>query len=202
MSLHSDITQQTIDYYDEHADEYVCGTIDVDMETFYRPFLKSLQKGQRILDAGCGSGRDTKAFMDRGFDVVPLDASKEMILATQRLTGLAGHQLRLQEVSFDNEFDGIWACASLLHIPLVKLRDVIDRLALALRRGGVFYMSFKEGQGERRDRGGRLFTDFTEDGLKHYLSGQTCLVVEQVWRTEDARPTRTDRWINVIARRE
>ncbi len=62
-------------------------------------------------------------------------------------------------------------------------------------------MSFKEGQGERRDRGGRLFTDFTEDGLKDYLSGQTNLVVEKIWRTEDARPGRIDRWINATARR-
>ncbi len=74
-------------------------------------------------------------------------------------------------------------------------------LVHALKSDEVFYMSFKEGQGERRDRGGRLFTDFTEDGLKDYLSGQTNLVVEKIWRTEDARPGRIDRWINATARR-
>ncbi len=198
MSQHSEKIQQTIDYYDEHADEYIRSTFDIDMSALYQPFLSRLKKGQRILDAGCGSGRDTKAFLNLGYDVVPIDASPEMTIATRRLARVVAQQIRLQEITFENEFDGIWACASLLHVPFDELRDVIDRLVRATRCRGVLYFSFKEGKGERLENG-RLFTDFMEKELIDFLSCQSEITLEQVWVTVDARPERTDRWVNVIA---
>lgn len=199
MSLHSD-TQQTIGYYDEHAEEYIRGTLNVDMASLYLPFLELLPRGARLLDAGCGSGRDTKAFLDLGFDVTSIDASKQMVLATKRISGNTVHQRRLQEIEFHSEFDGVWACASLLHVSMTELRNVIDRLSESMRAGGVCYMSFKEGEGERIE-GGRRFSDFTASGLSDYLADQESLIVERIWVTEDARPERNDRWVNTLAKK-
>lgn len=200
MSQHSEQIQQTIDYYDEHAEEYIHSTSKIDMSHIYQPFLSRLKKGQRILDAGCGSGRDTKAFLHLGYDVLPIDASREMTNATERLTGVTACQLRLQKIGFKDEFDGIWACASLLHVSLDELPSVLGRMVRALRCGGVLYFSFKEGKSERLENG-RLFTDLTESSLRDLVSDQQSLEVETVWITDDARPGRADRWLNVIGKK-
>lgn len=198
MSQHSELIQQTIDYYNEHAEEYVGSTLGIDMSHIYQQFLSRLKKGHRILDAGCGSGRDTKAFLDLGYDVLPIDASREMTNATEQLTGVSARQIRLQEIIFEDEFDGIWACASLLHVPLDELPDVLDRLAYATRSEGVLYFSFKEGNGERLEDG-RLFTDFNQLTLREVISARPNLQLEAIWITEDARPGKAARWLNVIA---
>ena len=147
MSQHSET--QTIRYYDDNGDEYVRGTVGVEMESVYGPFLELLPKEGRILDAGCGSGRDTKAFVEREFQVTAIDASEQMVAATTRLTGTPACQLLLQEIEYQNEFDGVWACASLLHVPRKEIDDVLERIILALRPEGICYLSFKEGDGER-----------------------------------------------------
>ncbi len=201
MNQHSDQIQQTIDYYNEHADEYVRSTSEIDLSHIYDRFLKRLKKGHRILDAGCGSGRDTRAFLDLGYDVLPIDASSEMMNATQRLTGVTARQLRLQEISFEDEFDGIWACASLLHIPLDELADVLNKLARATRSGGFLYFSFKQGSGERVENG-RLFTDLNELKLRDIMSGLPNLKLEAIWITDDSRPAKANRWLNAIARKD
>lgn len=200
MSQHSEQIQRTIEFYDEHAEEYVSSTLGIDMSHVYHPFLSRMEKGQRILDAGCGSGRDTKAFLDLGYDVLPIDASREMTKATERLTGRTALQLRLQEVEFEDEFDGIWACASLLHVPLVELPDVLYRLTHGTRSGGTLYFSFKEGIGERMENG-RLFTYLTETSLRDFVSDQPNLELELIWITDDMRSERANRWLNVIARK-
>ena len=114
MSQHSD---KSIRYYDEHADEYVGGTLGVGMESLYGPVLDLLSEGGKILDAGCGSGRDTKAFLECGFDVTAIDASAHMVAATNRLTGTPARQLLLQEIEFQDEFDGVSAHHDQAHRP-------------------------------------------------------------------------------------
>ena len=126
----------TIRFYDNHADEYVSGTVGVDMESLYRPFLELVPEGGMILDAGSGSGRDTKAFLDRGYRVTAIDASANMVEATTRRTGQPAKQMRFQGLEDRNEFDAIWACASVLHVSLDELDDVLERFAAALRPGG------------------------------------------------------------------
>ena len=196
MSQHSD--SSTIRYYDDYADRYIADTVGVDMDSLYQPFLELLPEGGTILDAGSGSGRDTKAFAERGYSVSPIDASIRMVEATTRLTGIPAKRLRFQCLEEQDEFDGIWACASLLHIPLSELDDVLVRFANALRPNGVCYLSFKEGAGERTERG-RHFTDFTEDSLQQKLSEQSLLRVMETWTTNDLRSGRTEiRWVNVL----
>ncbi|MDB4634115.1 class I SAM-dependent methyltransferase [Rubripirellula sp.] len=198
MSQHSE--SPTIQYYDKHSEEYIGSTVSIDMETLYYPFLNGLPEGGSILDAGCGSGRDTKNFLDAGYSVTSIDASSEMVAATTRLSGQAAKKMQLQKIEFQEEFDGIWACASLLHVPLVEMEDVIVRLACALRPDGLCYLSFKEGQGERF-QGDRLFVDFTELALRDWVNRQPSLASLRTWVTTDLRPGETQRWVNTLARK-
>ncbi len=191
----------TIRYYDDHTEEYVSATAGVDMETLYRPFLELMPEGGTILDAGCGSGRDTKAFADRGYCVRSIDASAKMVAATTQLTGQPAQQLQFQELDFTDAFDGIWACASLLHVPLTVLDDVLTRFATSLHPGGICYLSFKEGFGERME-GDRIFVDFTEDALRDRLKRQQLVEILRTWITNDLRPGRSERWVNAIVERK
>src|SRR6516164_3275264 len=88
----------TVAYYDTHAEKYIRDTIGIDMEWFYEPFLALVPAGGHILDVGCGSGRDTLAFLGRGFRVTAIDASAVMArLASERL-GQAVAVLRVQDL--------------------------------------------------------------------------------------------------------
>jgi len=191
----------TIRFYDDHADEYVSGTVNVDMESLYRPFLSILPNSATVLDAGCGSGRDARAFLDRGYQVTAIDASAQMVKATTRLTGHPAEQLRFQKMEFQGEFDAVWACASVLHVPLAELDDVLSRFFIALRPRGTFYLSFKEGKGERTERG-RHFTDFTANSLRTKLEQQSSVSVLRIWTTNDLRLDRSEtRWVNALVRK-
>uniref|UniRef100_Q01TQ4 Methyltransferase type 11 n=1 Tax=Solibacter usitatus (strain Ellin6076) TaxID=234267 RepID=Q01TQ4_SOLUE len=202
MKPPSKYSASTAAYYDAHAAEFCESTVSVDMRMLYGPFLTEIPAGGRILDAGCGSGRDSLAFARMGYQVVAIDASSEMVNATRRLTGLEARQLPFDALEFDNEFDGIWACASLLHIARQDLDAVLARLTKALRPGGVFYLSFKYGDAERIESG-RFFNDMNETLLEAVLANHSQLKVVRVWTTEDVRNERRggQRWLNTIVRR-
>ncbi|MFR5028579.1 MAG: class I SAM-dependent methyltransferase [Coprococcus sp.] len=109
-------TNRTIEYYNTHADRYSEVTRNADMSDIYKRFEEHLKPGSRILDLGCGSGRDSKYFLDKGYKVVSLDASEAMCRKTQELTGKAAVHMRIEDMNYENEFDAVWACASLLHV--------------------------------------------------------------------------------------
>ena len=198
MSQHSD---STIRYYDDHADQYVQDTVGVEMQPLYVPFLELISPGGKILDAGCGSGRDSKAFKDRGFVVTAIDASENMANHASRLLEQPVSVVRLQDVAFTSEFDGIWACASLLHVPRHEIDDVLLRLIRALKPHGVCFLSFKEGDGERQD-GGRYFNDLQLESLERLLVGHSEIEVVRLWTTCDVRPDQQQvRWVNGMFRR-
>jgi SAM-dependent methyltransferase len=188
----------TTAYYEAYAERFVAETVGVDMRPLYGPFLAFIPEGGRILDAGCGSGRDTRAFLEMGYEAAAFDASPSMARAASSLTGKVVPVLRFQQLSLDGEFDGVWACASLLHVRLPEMDDVLERLASALRVGGVLYASFKWGVGTWADRG-RRFYDFTEETFGELLDKHPALRILQAWRTADLRPERGgETWLNVL----
>ena len=200
MGPHSDAGRETLAYYDRHSDRFLRETLGVDMTPLHEPFLALLPAGGRILDAGCGSGRDALAFASRGYAVTAIDGAPAMVAAA-RAMGIAALHLGFEDIAFEGEFDGVWACASLLHVPKSRIVGVLRRLGGALMCGGHFYMSFKEGSGEEV-RGGRLFNDYTEGSLRELLLQLPELVPSRIWETGDRRPGREgETWINAIARR-
>ena len=197
----TDPVSDTIGYYNRHAADFAMQTANLDMEPIYRRFLPYVRNAGRILDAGCGVGRDALAFAERGYDVFAIDASVEMTrLARERLgTRAAVHLMEFQDIQWRNKFDGIWTCASLLHVPAASFAGIAKRLAAALRPEGAWYMSFKVGTGERV-AGGRLFVDHDEETLRLSLEATPVAIVE-TWLSVDVRPERSDQqWLNVIVR--
>lgn len=193
----------TIGYYDQNATSFASQTADVDLTPLYDRFLCHVAPGGRILDAGCGVGRDALAFSKRGYEVVAFDGSEEMVRLTRERVGghTPVHLMRFEEMAWHNEFDGIWACASLLHVPQLSFAVVASRIVETMRPGGAWFMSFKLGEGERVT-GGRLFVDYNESTLRSALMGFPVQLVD-MWETEDARPNRAcERWLNAVAIKE
>ena len=126
-----------IEYYNINAQAFFEGTVNADMSLWRDKFEKYVVPGGRILDAGCGSGRDSRAFIRQGFSVVAFDASKEMCRMASKLIGQEVWQMKFDEISFDEEFDGIWACASLLHVPYEELPKTLKQLYKALGNGDI-----------------------------------------------------------------
>ncbi len=202
MNSPSDSRASTIAYYDDHAEEFIAGTFDVDMADLYRPFLECMPQGGRILDAGCGSGRDSLAFLRLGHEVVSIDASERMVEATRSVTGGDVRQIAFEAAEFEDEFDGIWACSSLLHIPRQELGAVFVVLGKALKSDGILYLSFKYGNFERTENG-RYFNDLDEVALRSLFASDPRLEILKVWISEDVRNERrgSQRWLNALARR-
>jgi len=188
------------DYYQQHAGAFFADTVGVDMTPLYRRFLPLLPERADILDAGCGSGRDARAFANLGHRVTAFDASPALVALAESHLGRPVHCLRFQDIAWREAFDGVWACASLLHVPAAELPDVVGRLCDALRPGGVLYASFKYGRGAREHRG-RRFTDLDEPGLAELLRQVPGLAPVETWTTGDLRPGReAERWLNTLLR--
>ena len=194
-------TDITLGYYAEHAQDFVSSTVDVEFASMYRPFEELLAAGARVLDFGCGSGRDAKHFSDAGYCVTAVDGSPELCAAASELTGLPVRQMLFQDLDEVDAYDGIWACSSILHLPKAELLDVLNRMAAAVVDGGVVYTSFKYGDFEGL-RHGRYFTNFTEESFAEFVAQVPLLALERVWVTGDVRPGRGDeRWLNLILRK-
>ncbi len=188
---------KTIDYYNKHAEEFTASTFEVDMESLYQPFLADLPEGARILDVGCGSGRDTLAFKKKGYQVDAIDYSEELVKKASRLTGIPIKLKSFYEIDDYEAYDGIWACASLLHCERNHLKEVIGKLVSALKPNGVLYMSFKYGNGDRQKEG-RQFTDLDEEQAKALRKQFNYVQKIKQWITIDQRPDRQEKWLNLL----
>lgn len=190
-----------IDYYEQHAERFCEDTRGVDMTPLYQRFLPRLPRRGHVLDAGCGCGRDARAFVARGFRVTAFDASPTLVKLAEEHLGQPVHQLRFEDIRWQRRFDGIWACASLLHVPEADLDDAMLRLRGSLKSGGMLYASFKYGRGERSSNG-RRFTDLNETGLYALVRRVGGLKEVETWRTGDLRAGRgSERWLNTLLRR-
>lgn len=184
-------------YYNENAQEFFEGTVNADMSGNYTEFLPHLPKGSHILDAGCGSGRDAKCFINLGYNVSAMDASEEMCHLASEYTGLKVKLLRFQDLEETEEYDGIWASATLLHVPSEELSQVLKRLHTALKKDGVLYVSFKYGEFEG-ERNGRFFHDLKEDKAEEVFTRAGFKIIKW-WITGDVREGRgEEKWLNMV----
>ena len=191
---------KTLDYYDKNADSFIEGTIAVNFNSTQDRFINILS-GKKVLDFGCGSGRDTKYFLEKGLDITAIDGSKEICARASEYTGIDVKQMLFQELDEIDTYDGIWACSSILHLQKKELTAVFRKMILALRLNGVIYTSFKNGDFEGY-RNGRFFTDFTLEEFEKLITDIEDIRIEDHWITEDVRPERKEeKWLNLLLRK-
>lgn len=203
LNLQSDEVQTTtLDYYEKNGDLFAQDVDNVNFSQMQLRFISKLSKHAKILDLGCGSGRDSLAFLNAGFDVKAIDGSKKMCEIAQSKTGLSIRNIRFEQLDDQNQYDGVWACASLLHLPRNELPKVFSKIIEALKEEGIFYSSFKYGSFEGY-RNGRYFTDFTESSMNELLEQFPELKCIESWISSDVRPGRMEqKWLNIIVQKQ
>ena len=168
------------------------------MGEFYQAFLPLVREGGKILDVGCGSGRDLQKFKNLGYEVIGIDASIEMVKKAKALSGEKVLNLKFNEITWENEFDGIWASASLLHVPVNEISNTIKLLWKSLKRSSPFFMSFKYGENSYT-KNERHFQNYTEVTVEPILDNLEEHKVEKIWTTADKRLNRKgENWLNLI----
>lgn len=179
--------EKTIKYYDENCKAYSeeWSNNFTDNFNFEIPniFTSYLRDGAYILDLGCGHGRDTAYFIEKGYKVKAIDGSLEMCKLASKLAGINVEQINFLDMNYDNEFDGIFACASLLHLNNKDLIVVLNKISKALKKDGILMVSFKYGVGERI-KGERFFNDMTEDKFRKLCEEISGLEIESFFEND------------------
>lgn len=189
---------KTLDYYNQNAETFVANTVSVDFKQTQDKFINRLETGDYILDFGCGSGRDTKYFLEAGLRVEAIDGSEELCKIASEYTGIEVKKMLFQELDSGSKYDGIWACSSILHLPKNDLKLVLRKINTSLKKKGIVYTSFKYGEFEG-ERNGRYFTDFTIETFKEFIQDIGDLKLDEYWITGDVRPGRgEEKWLNII----
>ncbi len=202
-------SKSTLNYYDKNAVEFASQTICIDMYDLYALFINQLpqREMQYILDVGCGSGRDANYFAKQGYDVIAIDASAELIQWAQQhhmSSRIDWHHLAFSNIgkkAWRGKFTGIWACASLLHVPFLELPCIIESLLRTLTDEGVMYLSFKHGEGERVDEK-RFFCDMDESRWTTIVAKIPQVVEYDIWSSADKRADYKNAWFNVMIKRK
>ena len=180
-----------IKYYNQNADTYFELSLKKDMTDCCNLFLDELPDKPRILDVGCGSGRDMRYFSQKGCVVNGIDASKELVKLATNYTGLSVKCLRIQELIENNIYDGVWCCASLLHIPKQEMQSVYNRLWRSLKNKGICFVSYKSEIINKNDK--RLFTCYDQKSLKKFINNSTNFLIKKIWTSKSE-----DNWVNAL----
>ena len=188
----------SIEYYNKNSQKFFDDTVNIEMTAFYDQFLPLVKDKGKILDVGCGSGRDVKAFNSLGYNSIGIDASKELVAKANSIIQGKIFVMKYLDIAWVNEFDGIWACASLLHEELNNIENVIQKLWKSLRVNSPFYMSFKYGE-NNYIKNERFFQNYNEKTIKPYLKNLKNKKIHKIWQTFDRRPFReNEKWLNLI----
>ena len=190
----------SIEYYDKNAVEYFERTVDINMQGWWDLFTEQLSEGASILDLGCGSGRDSAYFISCGYDVTAMDASEEMCDLASIHIGQDVLHLSFAEMDFNQVFDGIWACASLLHVPSSEIDSILAKVINSLKINGILFLSFHYGEYEG-ERDGRYFTDYRIKTLKELINRYEMLEIIEMDKDKDSQEGNETEWIYALVRR-
>ena len=188
----------SIGYYEKNAKEYFDKTANIPMDDLYKEFEKYLFSGAKILDLGCGSGRDSKYFLTKGYEVISIDGSCEMCKLAEAYIGKTVYNIKFEDLNYNCEFDAVWASASLLHVKKNSILHIINNVIRTLKDEGVLYASWKNGIGERYE-GDRYYNDLSMTEIRELLDS-TLFEVIKIWVSQD-NLERPNSWVNIIAKK-
>ena len=187
-------------YYESNAEHYAAETIYADMSEQYQSVLPLLKKGAKILDVGSGSGRDACYFQKQGYQVTALEPSKNLGREIRKVFSGEIVCSDIQSYQTTERYDGIWACASLIHLQEEEILCFFKKIDMYLNDNGIVYVSGKSGISTGEVADGRFFLEFTEQLVEKILTVNKQLQLEQLWYTEDVSGRRGFRWLNVVLR--
>lgn len=191
----------TLAYYNTNAQDFYDRTINTDMSQVLNKFFAHLPPNAHILDAGCGSGRDSKYFLSQGYEVTAFDGSQEMVMLAEKELHIPVSHMLFQDLNFEEKFDGVWACASLLHIPYEETKNIYTKIHKSLKPGGVFYASYKHGD-SHMNSDGRDFYNMDETTILPYFND--LFEVIKVWQTAARNcvaPSPSNAWLNFLVKK-
>ena len=193
----------TLNYYNNNSKEYFEKTKSAATTALYKEFLENIPVGGSILDLGCGSGRDSLYFMNNGYNVTLIDGSSELAKEASQLLNHNVIVSRFEELKLEGKYDGIWACASLLHVNREDIVSVLKKLAHNLKDGAVFYLSFKYGENEYIDDNGRYFNCYTDETFKAMIKEIKDFRIKDIYKTGDTLGGREGiLWLNILLQRD
>lgn len=187
-------------YYESNTERYAAETFFADMSKQYQRFLPLLKNGVKILDVGSGSGRDACYFQKQGYQVTALEPSKNLGREIRKVFSGKIICSDIQNYRPTERYDGIWACASLIHLQEEEVLQFLKRFDQYLADNGIIYISGKNGISTGKVEDGRFFLEFTEQLVEKILTVNKQLKLEQLWYTEDVSGRRGFRWLNVVLR--
>ncbi|AUC86832.1 hypothetical protein CW735_00395 [Alteromonas sp. MB-3u-76] len=194
----------TINYYNSSSKEYISSTRSISLNSLYSKFRNSgsfrggIPRGGLILDAGCGSGRDTRYFIQHGYRVVSFDASEEMVRSCLSYPFSYCIEHSFEQIDYLEEFDAVWACASLLHLKEADLKLAMERLYNALVPNGVIYFSLKNRpEHEGKDSDSRQFFYYEQASIES-LCEELGLKKVEIWENTTRKQNDTSTWVNYI----
>lgn len=198
------LLERTIAYYDKNVASFTKRSLEENVDDARNLFMQLLPPKAKILEAGCGPGRDIKFFLQQGFSVTAFDASEEMCKIAEANTGISVDRKRFDQIDAHDEYHGVWASASLLHVPLIDQIPMFRLIERSLKQDGFFYCSFKYGMEERiSKKSGRHFTYMNEAELHRIVKSVPLFLIEHMWVSCDTRDHRkAENWLKIILRKK
>jgi SAM-dependent methyltransferase len=194
----------TIAHYDRQAGAFREGTRDHDVSQNYAALLDAIEGDPpyAILDLGCGPGRDLRHFRALGHDAVGLDGSTEFVAMARANSGCdVLHQDFLAMALPQTHFHGVFANASLFHVPSQELPRVLRELNAALRAGGVLFCSNPRGNNEEGLSGGRYSCFFNLETWRGHVTAAGFSEIRHYYRPPGL-PRDQQPWLATVWRKQ
>lgn len=195
----SSMDKKTTKYYKEHASEFIESTFNADLSSLYSLFLQYIPSSGKILDLGCGSGRDSLYFKNKGYDVYSIDIIEEMISNCKKLGLEKSYCTSIEDYNPSFKFDAIWSLASLVHHSKNECALALNKINSILRKDGILYLSLVKCEGEFSDSNSRFYSGYTSKEVNDMLIKEGFDII-QIDETDDSLK-RSRKWINALARK-
>ena len=185
-------------YYEDNAEDYINKTSNADLSRQYQRFLKYLPPSGHIMDLGCGSGRDIHYFLQQNYLVDALDSSRKFCEFVNKKLGIEAINCKIQDWKTDKKYDGVWACASLLHLDAREFNSFLENLPMYLKPNGVLFASVKNGIKTGLSNDGRFYENYSEDFIRKTVKKIPGLSLQELWFSKDTLERNNFRWMNFI----